>query len=138
VLWTTSTLEVRVVDLEEGWHWIHIDLAKLIEDARCRSKRELVRLIEGRQEELVYELCGPRYSRGHPYRRGGSYTRRLVTSLGEVRFKARKVVRRVDGRVYTPILEALDIKRRRYSRNVRMNCAEFASKMSQRGREHRV
>ena len=89
-------MEVRV-SLEDRWHGIHIDLAELTEDARCRSRRELVRLIEGRQEELVYELCGPRYSRGFPYRRGGAYAKRLVTSLGEVRFRVERVVRRTDG-----------------------------------------
>jgi len=129
MLWTNSTKEARV-SLIEGTQISHIDLTELAEKARIHSRRELVSLIERRQEELVYELCGPRYSRCHPYRRGGSYTRRLVTSLGEVRFKVKKVVSRTDGRVSTPILDALDIKRRRYSRDVRMKCAEFASKMS--------
>ena len=67
-------MEVRV-SLEDQAHGIHIDLAGLTEDARCRSKRELVRLIERRQEELIYGLCGPRYSRSHTYMRGGSYAR---------------------------------------------------------------
>jgi len=124
-------MEVRV-SLEDQSHGIHIDLAELTENARCHSKRELVRLIERRQEELVDELCGPRYCRGqgYRYRRGASYTKRLVTSLGEVRFRVARVVRRTDGRVYSPILDALDVRRRRYSRDVRMICVEFASKMS--------
>lgn len=122
-------MEVRV-SLEDQAHGIRIDLAELTEDAGCHSRRELVRLIEQRQMELVYRLCGPRYSRGHTYRRGGSYTKRLTTSLGEVRLKIERVVRRTDGRVSSPILDALDVKRRRYSRDVRMRCVEFASKMS--------
>jgi hypothetical protein len=89
-----------------------------------------VRLIEDHQERLVEELCGPRYSRGHPFRRGGTYTKRLVTCLGEIRFKAKKIIRRSDRQTSTPILEALDIKRRKYSRGVRMRLTEFASKMS--------
>ena len=122
-------MEVRV-SLEDQAHGIHIDLAELTENARCHSKRELMRLIERRQEELIYELCGPRYSRGHTYRRGGSYTKTLITGLGMVRFRVKRVIRRIDDKVRSPILEALDAKRRRYSRDVRMKCVEFASKLS--------
>ena len=129
MLWTRSTEEVRVC-LEDQAHGIHIDLAELTEGARCGSKGELVRLIESRQEELVDGLCGPRYGRGYPYRRGSSYTKRLVTGLGEIRFRVERVVRRTDGRVSSSILEALGVKGRMYSRDVRMKCAEFASKMS--------
>jgi len=129
VLWTSSTTEERV-SLREESPIPHIDLAELAEQARTRSKRDLITLIERRQKKLVEDLCGPRYSRGHSYRRGGSYTKTLVTGLGEIRFKAKKIVRRSDSRVSSPILEALDVKRRRYSRGVRMKLAEFASKMS--------
>jgi len=122
-------MEVRV-SLEDQSHGIHIDLAELTENARCHSKRELVRLIERWQEGLVDELCGPRYSRGHTYRRGGSYTKTLITGIGTVRFRVKRVIRRIDNTVRSPILEALDAKRRRYSRDVRMKCVEFASKMS--------
>ena len=108
-------MEVRV-SLEDQAHGIHIDLAEMTENARCRSKRELVRLIERRQEELVDELCGPRYSRSHTYRRGGSYTKTLITGLGMVRFRVKRVIRRIDDTVRSPILEALDVKRSRNRR----------------------
>ena len=42
----------------------------------------------------------------------------------------KRVIRRADNAVRPPILEALDVKRRKYSGDVRMKCAEFASKMS--------
>ena len=129
MLWTDSAKEVRV-SLEEGSYGCHIDLAGLIGRANSRSRRKLVRLIEERQEDLIYEMCGPRYSRGYVYRRGGSYTKRLVTSLGEIRFRVERVIRRIDDKVRSPILEALDVKRRKYSRDMRMKCVEFASKMS--------
>jgi len=58
------------------------------------------------------------------------YTKTLVSGLGEIRFKAKKIVRRSDSRVSSPILEVLDVNRRRYSRGVRMRLTEFASKMS--------
>jgi hypothetical protein len=128
VLWT-STTEARV-SLREDTPIPHIDLAELAEQARTSSKNELVRLIEDHQERLVEELCGPRYGRGQPHRRGGSYTKSLVTCLGKIRFKAKKTIRRSDGQTSTPILEVLDVKRLRYSRGVRMRLTEFASKMS--------
>jgi len=79
---------------------------------------------------MIEGLCGPRYSRDHPYRRGGGYTKRLVTALGMITFKVKRVINRETGKVSSPILEALDIKHRKYSRGVRMACAEYASKMS--------
>ena len=75
------------------------------------------------------ELCSPRYKRGHSYRRGGSYIKSLVTCLSEIRFKAKKIIRRSDGKTSTTILEVLDVKRRRYSRGVRMSLAEFTLKI---------
>ena len=89
-----------------------------------------MRLIEERQEEIILELCSPKYSRSHPYKRGGSYTKTLVTSLGTIRFKVKRVIRRKDGRTSSPILDALDVRRRKYSHDVRMKLADFASKMS--------
>ena len=56
--------------------------------------------------------------------------KRLVTGLGTISFRVKKVISRIDDSVKAPILEALDVKRRKYSRDVRMNCVEFASKMS--------
>jgi len=106
-----------------------MDLAELAEQARTRSRKDLVSLIERHQDQIVVELCGPSYSRGHKYRRGGSYAKTLVACLGEIRFKA-KIIRRSDGKTSSPILEALDIKHRRYSRGVRMRRVEFSSKMS--------
>jgi len=65
-----------------------------------------------------------------PYKRAESYTKTLVTSLGTVRFKVKRVIRRSDDSISSLILEALDVKNRKYSRDVRMKLAEFASKMS--------
>ncbi|MBS7614899.1 hypothetical protein KEJ18_04125 [Candidatus Bathyarchaeota archaeon] len=40
------------------------------------------------------------------------------------------MTRRTDDKTSSPILDALDVKRRKYARDVRMKLAEFASKMS--------
>ena len=97
MLWTNSTREARV-SLREDTKIPHIDLAELAEQAKTRSRRDLINLIERRQEQIVEDLCGPRYGRGHPHRRGGTYTKTLVTFLGEIRFKAKKIIRRIDAR----------------------------------------
>lgn len=120
------------VSLKECIDFAAIDLSDLIERSNGYSRSELIRLIELRQERLILRLCGPKYSRSYPYRRGGSYWKTLVTGIGKIRFRVKKVIRREDGRVFSPILEALDVKRRKYSRDVRMKLAEFASVMSYR------
>jgi len=116
--------------LKEKTNSPNIDLSHLISRANSHSQTELVRLIEERQEEFILELCGPKYSRSHPYKRGGSYIKTVVTCLGTLRFKVKRVRRRKNGRTSSPILDALDVRRRKYTRDVRMKLAEFASKMS--------
>jgi len=120
------------VSLKECINSAVIDLSDLIERSNGYSRSEIIRLIGLRQERLILRLCGPRYSRSYPYRRGGSYWKTLVTGIGEIRFMVKKIIRREDGRVISPILEALDVKRLKYSRDVRMKLAEFASLMSYR------
>gem|GEM_PF-2502377 len=124
-----NTMEVKV-SLKKSAPKPHIDLSDLIHCSNGHSRSELVRLIEERQGQLIRELCGPKYSRSHPYKRAGSYTKTLVTSFGAIRFKVKRVIRRTDKSISSPILEALDVKHRKYSRDVRMKLAEFASKMS--------
>jgi len=46
------------------------------------------------------------------------------------RFKVKRVRWRKDGRKSSPIIDALDVKHRKYSRDVRMKIAELASKVS--------
>jgi hypothetical protein len=129
VLWIDSTKEVRV-SLNRDTVGFFIDLTDLIGCVNSRSRLELVGLVEERREQLIEGLCGPRYSRSHLYRRGGSYTKTLITGIGGIRFRVKRVISRSDGRVSSPILEALDVRRRRYSRDVRMKLVDFASKMS--------
>ena len=129
MLCDNNTVEVKV-SLNKTAPRSHIDLTDLIERSNGHSRSELVRLIEERQERIVQKLCGPKYSRSHPYRRGSSYAKTLVTGVGTISLKVKRVISRIDNSVSAPILEALDVKRRRYSRDVRMKLAEFASKMT--------
>ena len=102
----------------------------LIDRSNGYSRSELVRLIVERQEELILELCDPKYSRSHAYKKAGTYTKTLVTSLGTIKFKVKGVKGRGDGRTISPILDSLEVNRRKYTRDFRMKLAEFASKIS--------
>jgi len=107
------------LDLEVS---LRIDLADLIEREQIKTLTSLSNAIEALQARLVEDLeaLGWRYST--------SYQRSLVTKLGRVVFKAVKVKR--DGRVFSPIIYALNITKRKYSRDVRMLLADKASRLS--------
>jgi hypothetical protein len=107
-----------------------IDLAEIIENINGHSRSELVNQIQKRQEQIITQLCGPKYSRNHSFKRAGSYTKELVTAIGTANFKVQKVKSRADNTITSPILECLDLKRRKYSKDLRMKLAEYASKMS--------
>jgi DNA-binding Lrp family transcriptional regulator len=107
-----------------------IDLAELIQEINVDTKSRLVKRIEELQDRIILKLCGPKYSRNHPFKRASSYTKQLRTAMGTVNFKVQKIRNPDDNAVSSPILECLDVKRRRYSKDLRMKLAEYASKMS--------
>lgn len=62
------------------------------------------------------------------YVRGGRYWRRLVTKLGAVTVPVLRIFDRVRRRTFAPILLALGVRRHRYTRDLRLTCAEEASR----------
>jgi hypothetical protein len=107
-----------------------IDLAEIIQDVNVHSRFELVKRVNERQEQIIMNLCGPKYSRNHSFKRAGSYVKKLTTAIGTISFKVQKVRNRIDNSITSPIVEYLDLKRRKYSKDLRMKLAEYASKMS--------
>jgi hypothetical protein len=101
---------------------LRIDLADLIEREQIKTLTSLSKAIEGLQAELLEDLEALGWSRSTRYRRS------LVTKLGRVAFTVAKVKR--DGRVFSPIVYALNIEKRKYSRDVRMLLADKASRLS--------
>ena len=99
-----------------------IDLAELIEREQIKTLTSLVSTIETLQSRLVVDL------ETSGWRRSTSYRRSLVTKLGRVVFRVVKVRR--SGRVFSPIIYALNIEKRKYSRDVRMLLADKASRLS--------
>ena len=109
---------------------VQIDLPLIEAKVKEQALEELVRQILEDQEQLTLQLCGPKYSRDHPFKRAGSYMKTVITSIGSIGFRVERVFSRADNTVSSPVLEQLDLKRRKYSRDVRMKLADFASKMS--------
>jgi hypothetical protein len=97
-------------------------LADLIEREQIKTLTSLSNAIEALQAELVKDLQALGWSRSTSYRRS------LVTKLGRVVFTVVKMKK--DGRVSSPIIYALNIEKRKYSRDVRMLLADKASRLS--------
>jgi hypothetical protein len=89
-------------------------------------------VIEESQEKLLNELCGRRGSPNGIYSRAGSGRRlkTIITTLGVVRFRTLKVKNQSTGETFTPILDVLDVRGRKYTRQVKAECAELTSKLS--------
>jgi len=111
-----------------------IDLADLIESLKEKNRQNLKKSIEAYQERLLDELCGLKHSPkpNSIVRRVGSGRRlkTVVTPLGVVRFKTWKVKNLATGETLTPILDILDVRGRKYTRQVKAQCAELTSKLS--------
>jgi hypothetical protein len=109
-----------------------IDLANLIEELKTKNRESLLQAVEVYQERLLDELCGKKRRPNGIYRRAGSAPRlkTIVTSLGVVRFRMLKAKNHATGETLTPILDILDVRGRKYTRQVKAQCAELTSKLS--------
>ena len=109
-----------------------IDLANLIEELKEKSRRSLKEALEAYQARLLDELCGEKRKPNGIYRRAGSARRpkTIITSLGVVKFRLLKVKKEATGETMTPILDVLDVRGRKYTRQVKAECAELTSKLS--------
>ena len=102
-----------------------IDLSDLIEAEQIKTAKRLKESIEEYQNKIVTEILALTRS----YKRKGTYERGLVTSLGKVRLKIAKVDLG-NGKMISPMLDVLQIRRRRYSQELRMLAADTASRLS--------
>jgi len=120
------------VSLEYVEAAFHIDLAGIIQGINTHSRSELINQIQKSQEQIIMRLCGPKYSHEHSFKfkRAGSCTKKVTTLLGKISFKVQKVRDRIGNSIASPILEFLDLKRHKYSKDLRMKLTEYASKMS--------
>jgi len=100
----------------------YIDLSELIARERIRTVERLKARIEELQDRIVrgFEREG--------WGRLTSYNRELVTSLGAIELTIQEVKR--GGRVTSPLIDALGMRRKRYSQELRMILADMAARLS--------
>jgi len=92
-------------------------------------------VLEKAQEELIQELCGPKYSRGGDakLRRAGTAKRTLTTRHGTVEFKLVKVKSLENGSVMRPFLLYIGLEpRKRVVDDLVLECAEAATYLTYR------
>ena len=67
---------------------------------------------------------------GKGWKKAATYTRALVTMLGALKLRIVKVRDNATGRVASPIIDMPEVRRRKYSREVRIVCADMAARLS--------
>lgn len=92
-------------------------------------------ILEHRDEELVEELCGPRYDPDpkSSYRRAGTRTRTLGTRFGKITIKITRVKNTTTGRWITPLFQDVKIQAYKiYQEDVVHKACSMAQRMSYR------
>jgi transposase-like protein len=92
-------------------------------------------VLEKAQDELIQELCGPRYSRGGDkrFRRAGTAKRTLETRHGTVEFRLVKVRSMENGSMMRPLLLYIGLEpRKRIVDDLVLECAEVATYLTYR------
>jgi hypothetical protein len=99
------------------------------------NKAILKAALEKAQDELIQELCGPKYSRGEPrnYRRAGTTRRTLVTRHGTIELRLVKVRSLENCAILRPLLLYIGVEpRKRIVDDLIMECAETATYLTYR------
>ncbi len=104
-------------------------MTNLFPKARDFGAEALVRFLREEEERLVGLLESDRLPDGRRrFVRGGRYLRTLVTKLGKVVVEVGRIYDRLRRRTFVPVLLALGLGRRHYTRDLRLACAEEASR----------
>jgi hypothetical protein len=104
-----------------------IDLSDLIEAEQLKTVESLAESIDKYQARIVAQLVEPE---GGWQRAASSYTRILVTKLGKLKIRVIKLRNKFTGEIRSPILDALQIRRKKYSLDVRIILADMAARLS--------
>lgn len=108
-----------------------IDLTNLFPKARDYGAEALVRLLRDKEVDLIARLRSERLPNGERrFVGGGSYGRTLITKLGRVRIEVHRIYDRLRRHTFAPLLMALKLDGRRYVRDLRLACAEEATRTS--------
>ena len=108
-----------------------MEFGRLLNQAGHLSALALKDGLEGAQKALLEAILQERREDGHLlYRRWGGYFRTFYTKLGEVTLWAQRVRHRETGETFAPLLRALGLGKRRYTPELRLGCAELATRTS--------
>ncbi len=108
-----------------------IELAHVLNVAYHMGRDDLTALLERTQEDLWQELRRQKLPDGRPrYVRHGMRPRTLITRMGRIDLRVRRVRNRQDGGTFAPLLAALGLGKRRYTPEVRLAAAELATRTS--------
>lgn len=109
------------------------NLVKALKNKNLNIK-VLKHIIEQLQEAKITELCGVRYGRHNQpfkYKRAGSRKRTLVTEIGKLHFKLKKVKHKKKKETITPFLECLGLNpKERYAKDIKFSCADLVTYLS--------
>lgn len=86
-------------------------LEQIASEILQKGKTVLVEILNRLQEQIIRNLCGERHSRGMPFLRRGSKTRKLRPSLGDIKFEFRLIQPRDGGKRFAPLEAFLNIPR---------------------------
>lgn len=96
-----------------------------------RSTLAFQEILEEAQERLVRGLSDELLPDGRRrYVRNGTYVRRLVSKWGAVLLPVQRVWDRLEEKAWSPLLSGLHLGRRKYSPELRLYCAEEATRTS--------
>ncbi len=108
-----------------------IELTRLLNEAYHRGVDALRAVFEEIEEFLLEELRRFTLPNGRPRFVGhGSRPRRLVTHLGTADLRPRRVHDRLHEHTFSPLLTALGLGKKRYTRELRAAAAEMATRTS--------
>lgn len=116
-----------------------IDLSALMQEAREQTSEALLEVLMDAQEALITGFKKERLPDGSArYVGNGTYEKPVVTSFGGVRMRVQRLIDRLRECTVSPFLDALDIRGKRYTNDLRLACAEEATRTSYREAEQSV
>jgi hypothetical protein len=97
-----------------------IDLSDFVKAQKTKSTEDLSASIEAHQQRMIDNLG---------WSRVGTYQKGFVASIGKIRLTVQRA-RKPGGGTTSPILDALSIRKKKYSDELRMRLASKASRDS--------
>ena len=108
-----------------------IDFGHLLNRAEHLGVQAFQTVLERTQDDLVGDLLGSRTEEGRlRYVRWGGYGRSFITSVGVLWIWVQRVRDHGTGETFLPLLRALGLGKRRYTPELRFQCAELATRTS--------